>query len=115
MVLIDKIKGLFGKIKLKLAPVFVAVFGQDGAEQIGKAVLAGLNSALGQVVLKVVEAMMTLKIEGQDASGAQKREAAFKAIISEAKAQGLTFSTSIVNLLIELAVARLSNVMPVQQ
>jgi hypothetical protein len=114
MSFMDKIKGFFGAIKVKVAPVFIAIFGSEGAQQIGKALVVGLNSAMGQLVLKTVEAMLTLKVNGVDATGDQKRAAAFAAIAQEAKAQGIGVSSSLINLMIEMAVQRLQNVKVIQ-
>jgi predicted GNAT family N-acyltransferase len=97
--------------KAKVSEFFVTVLGQDAAKQLGDATVAALQSALGVIVKDAVIAVASLKLGG-DAS----RAAAFDRIVVDAKSQGLQFSTSLINMLIELAVQQLqNNIVPLSQ
>ena len=92
----------------KVSAFFVLVLGSSAAQQLGDAAVAALKTALGVIVQDAVAAFGSLGLAGD-----QARAEAFKKAITEAKAQGLSFSTSMINLLIELAVQRLKqNIVP---
>jgi hypothetical protein len=99
-----KVKNFFVGVKVKVSAVFVQLFGQDAAEKFGHAALAILNTALGTIVQDAVLAVASLKIGGD-----AKRGKAFDKIVVDAKAKGIEASSSIVNMLIELAVTALVN------
>lgn len=102
--LINWVKGA----KAKVSEFFVAVLGQDAAKQLGDATVTALQTALGVIVKDAVIAVSSLQI-GSDA----KRGEAFNRIVTDAKSQGLAFSSSLINMLIELAVQQLQqNVVP---
>jgi hypothetical protein len=105
--LINWVKGA----KAQVSVFFVTVLGQDAAKQLGDATVSALQSALGVIVKDAVIAVASLKLGGDAARGE-----AFKRIVVDAKSQGLTFSTSLINLLIELAVQQLqNNIVPLSQ
>lgn len=90
---------------IKVAAIAVAhgfskLFGSDAAQAFGHAALGILESALGKIVVAEVAALAGVN----SLSGVEKFAQAQAAILDKAKAAGLDASTSIVNLLIELAV-----------
>jgi hypothetical protein len=95
----------FSKVKAKVSTVFVAIFGQEAAQKFGDATLSVLKSAAGVLVLDVVNA---IKVANPLVSGDDKRKMAFDKITNDAKAQGLSISSSMINLLIELAVSTIN-------
>ena len=103
MDLVSIIKSIGHGIKIvavKVAHGFAAIFGREHAEAFGQAALGLLKSVLGQIVVAEVQAL-----EGvSGVSGVQKFAQAQSAILEKAKVGGIAATTSIVNLLIELAV-----------
>jgi hypothetical protein len=104
MGLINVLKSIGHGIKvaaIKVAHGFAAIFGHDAAVAFGHAALDLLKSALGKIVVEEVQALSTV----DSLSGVEKFAKAQAAILEKAKAAGISVSTSIVNLLIEVAVA----------
>ena len=94
--------------KAKVSAFFVLVLGSEAARQLGDAAVSALKTALGVIVQDAVAAVGSLGMSGE-----QARAEAFKKIVTDAKKQGLSFSTSMINLLIELAVQRIKeNIVP---
>lgn len=83
-----------------VAHVFVAIFGQQAAQAFGTAALNLLKSDLGQIVVAEVEALSGVS----NLTGVQKAAQAQAAVLAKAKSLGISASTSIVNMLIEVAV-----------
>lgn len=108
MSFITKVVNFFKTVGAKVSGFFVAVFGSEAAHAFGDAALGVLKSALGVIAQDAVSAVESLALDS-----ASKREEAFKRVVTDAQKQGLQFSTSLVNLLIELAVQRLKkNIAP---
>lgn len=107
----SKIVNFFKSAASKVSAFLIAVLGSEAAHQLGDAAISALKTTLGIIVQDAVIAVSTLQI-GSDA----KRAEAFKKIVTDAKAAGLNFSTSLINLLIELAVQRLKdNIVPLTE
>ena len=88
------------QVAIKVASVFTAIFGSKAAEDFGKAALALLKSDLGAIVLDEVEALANVN----NLTGAEKFVQAQTAILEKVKALGISATTSIINMLIEVAV-----------
>lgn len=86
---------------VKVSDVFVKVFGKTASEHFAQGALAILKTDAGKIVLDAVEAVSTL------ADPAAKHAAAFEKVAADFKSKGYEASESILNLLIELAVAQL--------
>jgi hypothetical protein len=99
--LFSKIAHFFHDAAVKVSDVFVKLFGKDVAHKFAQGALALLKTAEGKIVLDAVEAAETLL---PSADGATKRAKAFEKIVADLKTQGLQVSTSIVGMLIEVAV-----------
>lgn len=82
--------------------VFGKIFGEDARHNFAVAAEALLHSELGKIAEAVVVELEQLAIDGIG-----KRNIAFGKIVDAAKAAGLDFSNSIVNLLIEISVQKL--------
>ena len=95
--------GWFKKAFVKVSQVFVAIFGSDAAKAFGEAAYHLLQSEAGKIVEKAVIATASLKL----GSGEDARKAAFDAAASQVKASGINIGTSLLNLLIEVAVQKL--------
>jgi len=76
------------------------LFGSEVAHNLAQAALPVLNSALGKIAVTAVEQLDNNSL----LSGPEKRAAAFDAIATTAKTQGIEAGTTIINFLIELAV-----------
>lgn len=87
-------------IAIHIKAGFLTLFGAEAAEKFGHASLDLLKSALGQIVVSEVQALAGVST----LDGAAKAAQAQGAIIEKAKGLGISVSTSIINLLIELAV-----------
>lgn len=90
---------------IKVAAIAVAhgfqhLFGAEASQAFGHAALGVLKSALGQIVVAEVSALSGVS----NLSGVEKAAQAQAAVLDKAKAAGIEASTSIVNMLIELAV-----------
>src|SRR4051812_16227842 len=96
----SKISGFVHGAAVKASALFVKIFGQDAAHQFAQGALAVLKTDAGKLALDAVEAVEALSL---DAAG--KRAAAFTKLASDTKAQGLDVADSVLNLLIETAVA----------
>jgi len=111
MSFITNILNWFKGAKAKVSAFFVLVLGSSAARALGDAAVDALKSALGMIVQDAVAAIGSLGLSGE-----QARAEAFKKIVADAKAQGLQFSTSMINLLIELAVQRIKeNIVPLSK
>lgn len=98
--------GWFKSAAIKVSHVFVAIFGSDAAKKFGEAAYAMLQTELGKIVQDAVVATASLKLgAGEDA-----RKAAFTQVVTQAKSSGISVSTSLVNLLIEMAVQKIKGV-----
>ena len=106
----SKIVDFFKTVKVKVSAVLVSVLGEDAAHKLGEAALEAFKSTLGVIVMDAVIAVEGLQI-GSDA----KRAEAFKKILTDMAKLGISASTSLINLLIELAVQRMKgNIVPVE-
>lgn len=103
----------FRKAKAKVSAFFVKVFGQEASQKFADGAVALLKTAAGVIVVDVVKA---IELANPMASPADKRNAAFQQIMADAKIQGLGLTSSVINLLIELAVQAIlkQNIVPVQ-
>lgn len=93
----QKVESFFHDAAVDVSDAFVKLFGQAQAKAFATSAEAVLKTDLGQIAVAAVKAAEGL------ASGAEKRSAAFNQITTQAKASGIDAETSIVNLLIELA------------
>lgn len=82
---------------------FKKLFGSEAAGAFARGALALLASEAGQIALRVVTAVETLR-PGTDSD---LRAEAFRQIRAEAVQSGLDIKDSVINMLIELAVQRL--------
>jgi hypothetical protein len=87
-------------VAIKISDGFTAIFGKQAAADFAKAALALLKSDLGQIVVAEVETLAGVST----LTGVQKAATAQAAVLKQAETLGLSASTSIVNMLIELAV-----------
>lgn len=103
----------FRKAKAKVSAFFVKVFGQEASQKFADGAVALLKTAAGVIVVDVVRA---IEVANPLLSSADKRAAAIKQIMADARIQGLGVTGSIINLLIELAVQAIlkQNIVPVQ-
>jgi len=84
-----------------VSTAFVKLFGQDAAHSFAVGAESLLRSDLGKIAIVAVEECEAL------AAGVDKRAVALGKIMTAVTSQGLDVRTSLVNLLIELAVARM--------
>lgn len=99
MSLWSKISGFVHGAAVKVADVFIKIFGADASHKFAQGALALLKTAEGKIVLDAVEFAETLATDG-----AGKRAAAFEKIVADFKTQGKEVSNSLVSMMIELAV-----------
>ena len=102
MSIVDVFKKIGHGIKVvatTIAHGFVSLFGSEAAKKFVEASSSLLQSAVGQIVLKVVEDMQATDLDTN-----AKREAAVVEIMKIASEQAITVAESEVRLLIELAV-----------
>lgn len=102
---VDALKKVGHEIKVvaeHIAAGFVTLFGKEVATNFAKASIDLLKTAAGQVAAEVVS-----ELEQQAIDGLTKRSIAFGKIADVLKQQGLSASTSEINLLIEIAVTAL--------
>lgn len=92
------IGGFFKKVGYTVSDLFQKLVGKDAAQHFAVASLAVLKSDLGKIALTAVQEAEKL------AAGTDKRAAAAATIVSQAKSAGIDASTSVINMLIELAV-----------
>src|SRR5689334_5333548 len=90
-------------VKQKVSAFFVKVFGADAAQKFAEGSVALLKTAAGVLAMDAVEYAAGLKL----GSGADARAAATNKLTSDAKAQGINLTNSVINMLIELAVQAL--------
>ena len=102
MSLWKKIENFVHGTAVKVSDAFIKIFGKDAAHQFTQGALSVLKSAEGKIALDAVEAVESLALDGT-----AKRAAAFEKIATDFKTQGISAADSIINLLIETAVAYL--------
>lgn len=93
-----KVEGIFHKAETDVDAAGIALFGKANFTAFATSAKQVLKTELGVIVVSAVKAA-----EGM-ASGAEAHQAAFSQIASAAKTAGITAETSVVNMLIELAV-----------
>ena len=103
------IKKAFGKLWRFFKKVAVGMFGKSALNKLVAAARAMLKTELGKVAWSVV-----LELQSGSLTNSQKKSAAFKRIKQAAKGAGIEVKDSLLNLLIEMAVARLKGVIPKQ-
>lgn len=91
----------FHHIEVAVSDVLVTLFGQDPAHSFAIGAESLLKTELGKIAMIAVQEVENM------ASGAEKKAAALDKILSEAKTRGLEVKTSLLNMLVELAVGRL--------
>lgn len=96
-----KIGHFFASVGKGIAHGFEKLFGSKVAHDFAHAAAELLKSKLGTIVLDAVDAVESLS---PTLGSEEKRKAAFSKILSDATAAGISTSTSIVNMLIEIAV-----------
>ncbi|KKN21152.1 hypothetical protein LCGC14_0928320 [marine sediment metagenome] len=101
------VKKLFGKLWRFFKKVAVGMFGKSALNKLIAAARAMLKTKLGKVAWAVVR-----ELEAGNLTNSQKKGAAFKRIKQAAKDGGIEVKDSLLNLLIEMAVARLKGVVP---
>ena len=107
--------GAFGAFWKRVGSIFAAAFvalykkaiGTEGVNKLAAAGKAVLASALGQIVLAVVEELNSVAL-----SNDEKRREALARITNKAVEAGLEVKSSMINLAIEFAVATLKGVIP---
>ena len=100
---IQKIGHLFHAVSVKVSDIFVKIFGKDAAQAFGASALHLLQTAEGVIVSDIVTAVASLNL----ATGEDARTEALKRIWADSKIQGSGISKTLVNMLVELAVATL--------
>lgn len=100
---ITKIGHIFHTVAVKVSDIFVKIFGKDAAQAFGASALHLLQTAEGVIVKDTVVAVASLNL----GSGEEARAEALKRIWADAKIQGSGISKTLVNMLVELAVATL--------
>jgi hypothetical protein len=107
MKILSAIVNVFKRTAVVASEVFVRLFGKDTATKFAAASLALLESEAGKLVLAGVKEVETMIADGTlaaDISNAAKREYAFQSAERAIKDAGITVGTSVLNMLIELAV-----------
>ena len=99
----------FKKVGRFFKRIAVGLFGKSALKKLGEAARKIFREAFGKIVMQIVT-----EIDPLNLSNAQKRRFAFGRIKNAAKNAGLESKDSLINLLIELAVARLKGVLPKQ-
>jgi hypothetical protein len=94
----QKVEAFFHTAAVDVSAAFVKLVGQAQAKAFATGVEAIVKTDLGKIAVAAVKAAEGL------ASGELKHAAAFAEIGMQAKASGLDVETSVVNMLIELAV-----------
>ncbi len=82
----------------------VVVFGKSAAKALANAAKEVVKSAFGKIVLAIVSELSLSNL-----TNGEKREAAFERIQAEALGRGLVVKSSLINLVIEMAVLRLKD------
>ena len=91
----------FKHIAVDVSAGFVKLFGADVAHSFAVGAESLLHSELGKIAMTAVQEVENL------AAGVDKQGTAFAKIVSAAKSAGIEASTSIVNMLIEVAVQKI--------
>lgn len=91
----------FKHVAVFVSDMFISIFGGDIAHNFAVGAESVLKSALGQIVWTAVRESQAL------ATGAEKQAAAFAKITAEAKTAGIDATSSIINMLIEIAVQKI--------
>lgn len=104
MSFLTKIENFFRGAEVVVSKDFEALVGKDNAVQFGHEALAVLKTALGKIVAQAVQEVESIM---SGAPGSDKHSAALQRVEAAAKAAGIVAGKSIVNMLIELAVAAL--------
>lgn len=91
----------FKHVAVFVSDAFIKVFGPDIAHNLAVGAESALKSALGKIVWAAVQEFQSL------ATGAEKQAAAFAKITAEAKTAGIDATSSIINMLIEIAVQKI--------
>lgn len=94
---LQHVKDLFEKVGYYVSEGFQKIFGEAASKKFAAGALALIKTDLGQVALAAVQEAEKL------VAGVDKRQAAFDAIAKSSIAEGKSLSTSLVNMLIELA------------
>jgi hypothetical protein len=92
----------FKQCGIFVGDAFVKIFGSDAAHTFAVGAMAVLRTALGQIVMTVVQ-----EVEATGAPGSEKHGIAFGKILSATAAAGIEAKDSLINTLIELAVQEL--------
>lgn len=99
----NKFKVFISKIAHAIAHGFEAVFGTQASQDFAKAAEQLLATAFGQVVTAIISKHSTLA----STDPAAAKSAAASDIVTAAKDAGISLKDSLVNLLVELGVAKL--------
>ena len=91
----------FKHVGVVVSVMFVDLFGSDAAHNFAASAEAVLKSGLGQIALTAVTEAEKLE------AGTDKAAVAATNIFAVAKQQGISATTSVVNMLIELAVQKI--------
>ncbi|HLW79298.1 MAG TPA: phage holin, LLH family [Terriglobia bacterium] len=101
----DKVLGFIRHAAVSISHGFEKLVGHDNAVNFGHDAMAILKTTGGQIVMGAVQAA---EVEfGPNGSGADKHALAQSLALPKLESAGLTVSKSLVNLLIETAVAAL--------
>jgi len=94
----------FKKVEVKVSSAFIYLFGKQAAENFATSAEALLKSAFGVIV---ADAVGLIEQSNPLAAPADKRQAAFAKITADVKTAGISVTSSIINLAIEIAVSAL--------
>src|ERR1700724_1967002 len=98
----SKIVNFLKHAEVFVSDTFIKLFGADAAHNFAVGAEALLKTDLGKIVTVAVQEAEAL------ATGADKKAAAYSKIMSAVSTQGLNVKTSLVNMLIEVAVGRVN-------
>jgi len=107
MAIFDKLESWFKATGVKVSEDFEKIFGANAAKGFATGVEAILKTALGTIATVAVEDVEALAANKAMSSG-EKFAAAFARIAEEAAKAGIKAATSVYNMLIELAVQKVS-------
>ena len=97
--------GFFKTSALKVASIFVAIFGKAVADQFGSTVKAIIKTDIGKLA---VDAVRVIEASSPTLGSTAKRDAAVALLLADASKLGITLVQSVANLLIEIAVQYIS-------
>ena len=106
----DKLKDVgnfFKHLGQKIHDGLVAIFGQDALDNVEAQIKTILTDDARVVFVDAIQLASTLKVGAADASGAEKRSAAFSQIKSDLEKNGVSLADSAINLGIELVLGLL--------